>query len=195
MTRVPEVPRELLADFEPLFERIELHLGVLPNSTLTMGHRPEIMRRFAELNEVVMGAGRVPTGLKQLVVLVASGAAGCRYCQAHTSQVARDRAVPVDKIEAVWEFETSPLFDDAERAALRVARGAGQVPNAVSDADMEELGRYFQVDQIVEIVAAIAVFGFLNRWNDTMATTLEASPLAFAERHLGPGGWHVGRHA
>jgi uncharacterized peroxidase-related enzyme len=196
MPRVPALAREDLPEFERLFQRVETALGVLPNSTLTMAHRPEIMRAFAELNEAVMGeGGTVPGGLKQLVVLVASSSAGCAYCQAHTSHVAERRGVPAEKIEAVWEFEASPLFTPAERAALRVARGAGRVPNEVTDEDVADLRRHFDDGQVVEIVAAIAVFGFLNRWNDTTATTLESSPLAFARDHLAHAGWDAGKHA
>lgn len=194
MARIPFIPREDLPEFEPLFEQVEEHLGVLPNSTLTMAHRPEIMRRFAELNQAVMGPGLVDRGLKQLVVLAASAAAGCNYCQAHTAHVAQHRDVSIAKIEMVWEFETSELFDEAERAALRVAFAAGQIPNEVTDEHMEDLRRHFSDAEVVEIVAAIAMFGYLNRWNDTMATTLERSPLAFAQDHLGKAGWHVGKH-
>lgn len=193
MPRIPARTREELAEHEPLFQRIERHLGVLPNSTLTMAHQPDIMQAFAALNETVMGPGSVDQGLKQLVVLMASAAASCAYCQAHTSHVAEDRGVPIEKIEAIWEFETDPLFGDAERAALRVARGAGRVPNEVTDEEFADLRRHFSDEQVVEIVAAVAVFGFLNRWNDTMATTLENSPLAFASTHLS--GWDVGKHA
>ena len=47
---------------------------------------------------------------------------------------------------------------------------------------------------MVEITAIIAAFGFLNRWNDTLATTLEDSPLAFAQASLATSGWAVGKH-
>ena len=50
-------------------------------------------------------------------------------------------------------------------------------------------------DQAAAIVAVIAMFGFLNRWNDTMATTLEPEPIEFAERVLAGGGWEPGKHA
>lgn len=192
MPRLPALDRSALPALEPLFQRVEEHLGVLPNSTLTMAHRPDIAEAFAALNATVMGPGRVDAGLKQLVVLMASNAAACAYCQAHTSQVAERRGVPIEKIEALWGFETSDLFDAAERAALVVARGAGRSPNEVIDAEFAELRRHFDDAQVVEIVAAICVFGYLNRWNDTMATTLESSPLAFARQHLE--GWEVGKH-
>lgn len=194
MPRIRPLQREALADHEPLFQQIEQHLGVLPNSTLTMGHRPPVMRAFAQLNEAVMGEGTVDPGLKQLVALMASTAAGCNYCQAHTAHVGHRRGVSERKLAAVYEFESSDEYDEAERAALRVARGAGRVPNDVTDEQMAELRRHFDDGQCVEIVAVTAVFGYLNRWNDTLSTTLEQSPLAFADAQLSSAGWDAGTH-
>lgn len=195
MPRIEPLSRESLPQYEDTFRMVEAALGVLPNSTLTMARRPEIMEAFAQLNAVVMAEGTVSGVLKQLVATVVSAAAGCAYCQAHTSHVAEQRGAEGRKLAAVWEFEVSPLFTEGERAALRVARGAGVTPNAVADEDMRQLREHFDDDQIVEIVAVIANFGFLNRWNDTMATQLERSPLAWAGQHLGDAGWRAGKHA
>ena len=89
--------------------------------------------------------------------------------------------VEATKIAAVFEFETSPLFTDAERAALRVAWHGAQQPNAVSDEDFAALKVHFSERQIVEIVAVLSLYGFLNRWNSTLDTELEAPPAAFAQ--------------
>lgn len=159
-----------------------------------MAHRPDIAQAFATLNAAVMGPGRVESGLKQLVALMVSAAAGCSYCQAHTAMVADERGVVVEKIKQVWEFETSPLFSPAERAALRVAFAAGQVPNAVTDEEFSALREHFDVEQPVELVSVIATFGFLNRWNDTVATALKRSPLKFAQDHLAERGWQGDKH-
>ncbi|CCG02543.1 carboxymuconolactone decarboxylase family protein [Blastococcus saxobsidens] len=194
MPRVEPLPRESLPQYEDTFRAVESALGVLPNSTLTMARRPAVMEAFARLNAVVMAEGGVDGVLKQLVAAVVSGAAGCAYCQAHTSHVAEQRGADAEKLAAVWEFETNPLFTAAERAALRVARGAGLTPNAVTDEDMAELQRHFDDEQVVEIVAVIANFGFLNRWNDTMATELERSPMRWATDNLQRHGWDAGKH-
>ncbi len=194
MPRLPALERADLSEYEELFSSIEGHLGVLPNSTLTMAHRPEIMTAFANLNAAVMGPGAVDAQLKQLVALMVSSAATCRYCQAHTADVAHQRGVTEAKIEALFEHQTSDLFDDAERAALTLAEGAGHVPNQVTDEQFAALREHFSDEQVVELVAVMSVFGYLNRWNDTMATTLESSPLAFAGDHLQADGWTVGKH-
>jgi alkylhydroperoxidase family enzyme len=121
--------------------------------------------------------------------------AGCRYCQAHSINFLKSAPdVPPEKLEALWEYETSPLFDAAERAALRFAQASAQTPNAVTEDDFAALREHFNEDQIVEIVAVLAVGAFLNRWNDTMATALEAPPRDFAETTLGAKGWSVGKH-
>ena len=99
------------------------------------------------------------------------------------------------KVEAVWEYEPSPLFTDAERIVLNIAQDVTQVPNVVTDEEFEELRRHWDDDQVVEIIAAISTFGFFSRWNDTLATELESSPMQFAQDHLSDAGWNVGEHA
>lgn len=166
----------------------------LPNSIPTLAYRPEILKAVGGLWQTVMGSGTVEPGLKWLVGYLASMSAGCKYCSAHTATGANTSGVPAEKVEAVWEYETSPLFTEAERVALRIAQCAGQVPNAVTDEDFEQLKKHFTSEQIVELISVVAVYGFFNRFNDTMATELEGTPRQFAEGHLSGHGWHIGCH-
>ena len=125
---------------------------------------------------------------------MASHAAGCNYCIAHTGHITGKNGISPDKFAAIWDYETSDHYSPAERAALTVARGAAQVPNAVTDADFDELKRHWDEDQCVEIVGVIALYGFLNRFNDTLATDLESRPLEYAQQNLVAGGWEIGKH-
>ncbi len=196
MARIAPLQREGSKDFETIFKITEAVMGFVPNSMLIMARDSELLWAFSDLSAViVIRPGRIDPGLKALIMYVASCSAGCQYCVAHTAQLAASRAIPVRKVEQVWQYETSVEFNDAERAALRLAQAAGQVPNAVTDADFAELRRHFNEDEILEIVAVVAFFGFLNRWNDTLATPLEATPRDFAERHLAAAGWTLGKHA
>jgi uncharacterized peroxidase-related enzyme len=195
MPHVRPLAREALAQFEPYFQMAEQMMGgFVPNSLFTMGHRPEILQAFMMLAGVINGPGTIDPGLKQLAAYVASTAAGCRYCQAHTTTHAAHAGVDVEKIEHAFEFETHPSFSDRERAALRLARDAALVPNLVTAEHFEALRPHFDEAQIVELVAVCALFGFLNRWNDTMSTELESTPRAFAAEHLAGAGWTVDKH-
>ena len=167
--------------------------GFTPNSIRTMARRPNIVKAFMALNQAVLYEGTVSEGLKMLVSLASSMASGCRYCQSHMSNLSSIYQVSDEKIAAVWEMDSSDLFSAAERAALRLAIKAGMVPNEASAEDFDELKKYFDEGQIVEIMASIALFGFLNRWNDTMATQLEALPKDVVKRAVS--GWDEGKHA
>lgn len=195
MPNIEPLAREASPEFAALFDGVERAMGFVPNSLSTMAHRPEILTAFAALSGAVLGRGTVDPGFKQLVALMASTSAGCRYCQAHTAATSVRRGVDAAWVDSIYEFETSDLFDAAERSALRLARDAAVVPNASTPAHFAEMKRFYSDAQIVEIVSVISLFGWLNRWNDTMATELEDEPLSFAGEHLATHGWQPGKHA
>lgn len=187
--------REDHPELEELFRLYDDTMSFVPNSLFTMARRPEILRAFSELITQIWRTGTVPVGLKPLVAIVASTAAGCRYCQAHETVDAKLRGVDEEKIAEIWDFERSPRYSEPERAALRFARDASVSPIAVTPDHFDELRQHWDEGEIVEILAVVGLFGFLNRWNDSMATDLEGIPAAFAERTIGPRGWEPGKHA
>jgi hypothetical protein len=77
---------------------------------------------------------------------------------------------------------------------LDFAIAAASVPNTVTDGMFAELRKNWTDEQIVEIVGVIALFGFLNRWNDTLATPLEDEPIEIGQKYLARGGWNIGKH-
>ncbi|WP_223668920.1 carboxymuconolactone decarboxylase family protein [Kangiella shandongensis] len=182
---------ELAEDFA-IFEEI---LGFVPNSLLTMQRRPEIVKGFGVLTKAVMSPdGEVDLGFKRLLAHFASRAAGCQYCEAHSLVAAKIHGISEEKLEQIWEYKTSDLYSEAERVALDYALAAGAVPNDVDQPLMERMKQHWSEDQIVEILGAICLYGFLNRWNDSMATELEEAPTAMGEKILSKGGWDGKRH-
>lgn len=197
MTRISPAPPDRFADIADHMERWRKTKGYPPNSWLTMARRPRVLRAYRELHTaVMMDDGEVAKGLRFLVACVVSTAAGDPYCAAHNAEnAAHIGDVEIAKVEALSQFRTSPLFAPAERAALELAAAAGASPSRVTDAHFMELKRHYSEDAAAEIVAVIALLGWLNRWNITLATRLEDKALAFARKHLGPSGWTPGAHA
>lgn len=196
MTRITPLRREDVPDLdEKFFRPYEAARGYVPNSNLVMARRPKLLEAFRNLNRAVFDpAGETPLDLLYMVGNVASQAAGCLYCAAHTANNSHKGGVDDAKVAALWEYETSPLFSDAERAALRFAQGAASVPNMVTDDDVAALRRHFSEDRIVDILAVVCWYGFLNRWNDSLATELEPAAYDYAAATIGPKGWTAGKH-
>ena len=170
-------------------------LGFCPNSVLTMQIRPNIAKAFIDLNMAVMAnKGRVTSDLKRLIGYLASFTAGCQYCQAHTTLAAERYGATEEKINNIWEYSTHPAFSSAERAALDFAVAAASIPNAVDDNISDNLRKYWDEGEIVEMLGVISLFGYLNRWNDSMATEMEEGAINTGEKYLAPRGWSVGKH-
>ena len=182
-------------DIQERFTHYNKTRGFTPNSIQTMVRRPNIVRAFMQMNQVVLYEGTVDEELKMLVSLIASQAAGCRYCQAHMANLSKIYNASQEKIAMAWDFESCNLFSDAEKAALRLAYYGAMSPSQASQAHFDEVYKYFDEGQVVEIVASISLFGFLNRWNDTMATELEDLPKEVAKDMIGGNfGWEPGKH-
>lgn len=170
-------------------------LGFCPNSVLTMQHRPAISKAFINLNMAVMAnEGRVSSALKRMMAWVSSNATGCRYCQAHAIRAAERYGAEQEQLDNIWEYRTHSAFSEAERVALDFALAASQVPNTMNSKIKKALYKYWDEGEIVEMLGVISLFGFLNRWNDTMATSLEDDAIESGKQYLEKYGWDRGKH-
>jgi uncharacterized peroxidase-related enzyme len=195
MAHIDPLPADHTPELAETFRHFEDILGFVPNSLLTMQRRPQIVRAFGELTAAVMDPeGSVDPAFKRLLAHFASRAAGCQYCEAHSLVAAGISGLPDEKLDALWEYQTSEHYSEAERAALDFALAAGSVPNGVDEEVMARLKQHWSEEQIVELLAAVCLYGFLNRWNDSMATDLEEGPKSLGERVLKKGGWTGGKH-
>ncbi len=195
MPLVTPLSAEYDLETKELAEFFNETLGFCPNSVLTMQRRPAISKAFINLNKAVMAnEGRVTSALKRLIAWVSSNATGCRYCQAHAIRAAERYGAEQAQLDNVWEYKTHPAFSVAERAALDFSLAASMVPNAVDANIKTALYAHWNEGEIVEMLGVISLFGYLNRWNDSMGTILEEDALESGNQYLGKHGFEVGKH-
>ena len=170
-------------------------LGFCPNSVLTMQKNPALAKAFINLNMAVMeNHGALTSEFKRLIAFVSSNTSGCRYCQAHTIRAAERYGASKERLENIWNFEQSDCFSDQEKVALKFTREASKVPVATTQEMEEELKQHWSENDIIEIMSVIALFGYLNRWNDVMGTSLEDDAVESANQYLKDQGWDIGKH-
>jgi alkylhydroperoxidase family enzyme len=195
MARVTPLAADANPDLQESFGHYAKLLGYVPNSVLIMQHKPKMVKALALLAQSVWDpASKVPLGFKRLVAYMASRKYGCNYSMAHAAEAAHRAGIDDAKLDAVIDYNTSPFYSEAERAALDFAVAAASQPNAVTDQLMARLKQHWSDEQIVELAGAVSLNGFLNRWNDSIAPALEAEPIEFGEQHLQRHGWSVGKH-
>ncbi len=195
MPLVAPLPADHDEQVRELAEFFHETLGFIPNSVLTMQRRPAIARAFMELNKAVMESRHgVSSELKRLIGHLASSTAGCNYCEAHTLLAAKRYGASEERLAAIADYAAADVFSEAEKAAFDFAVAAAAIPNGVGEEIAENLRRHWDDGQIVEILGVVSLFGFLNRWNDSMATTLEDNACRIGEDYLAGRGWGRGKH-
>ena len=171
-------------------------LGFTPNSLFTMMHRPRIAKAFLEMNQAVMeNKGSVSSSMKREIAYLSSMTTGCRYCEAHAIRAAERYGSSQERLENIWEYKSNAAFSESDRAMFDLAIAASQVPNGVSEEIKARAKKFFSDGEIVEILGVVALFGYLNRWNDSMGTELENPAVKSAEKILEARGWEVGKHS
>jgi len=196
MNRLEPLPLDLLNELQDTFNSFKERMGFTANSGLIMARRPKILNALGKLAVAVFDKeeSTVPYSLKSCMGQIASLTTGCLYCQAHFANNTLISGVDEEKLENLWDFERSELFSDEERSALRFAMAASQIPNGVTDEHFDDLKRHWDDGQIVEILATVCYVAFLNRWNDSLATTLEDRPAKVGQEHLKGTSWEAGKH-
>ena len=171
-------------------------LGFTPNSLFTMMHRPRIAKAFLEMNQAVMeNKGSITSSMKREIAYLSSMTTGCRYCEAHAIRAAERYGSSQERLENIWEYKSNAAFSESDRAMFDMAIAASQVPNGVSEEIKARAKKFFSDGEIVEILGVVALFGYLNRWNDSMGTELENPAVKSAEKILKERGWELGKHS
>jgi uncharacterized peroxidase-related enzyme len=179
---------------QKLAELFNETLGFCPNSVLTMQKKPELAEAFVSLNIAVMkNDGSITSEQKRLFAFLSSSTTGCRYCQAHTLLAAERYGASKERLENIWDFENQDCYTESEKAAFRFVIAASKVPVAVTEDIESEMKTHWSDNQIVEIMGVVALFGYLNRWNDVMGTTLEDAAASFASENIK--NWSIGKHS
>ena len=160
-----------------------------------MQKNPALAKAFINLNMAVMeNHGALTSEFRRMIAFVSSNNRGCSYCQAHTIRAAERYGASKERLENIWNFEQSDCFSDQEKVALKFTREASKVPVAPTLEMEVELKQHWSENDIIEIMSVIALFGYLNRWNDVMGTSLEEDAVESANQYLKDKGWDIGKH-
>jgi uncharacterized peroxidase-related enzyme len=150
------------------FEKLASRGGKVPNIFAAMGHRPALLNAFLPLYKAIINEGTVGAKYKELAYLRASMVNGCEYCtRAHIAS-SKGAGVTAEQVAALPFYSRSPLFDEKEKATIlyadRVTRGAA----GMREPALQELRKFYDEGQIVELTLTICMANFTNRFNDAV---------------------------
>jgi uncharacterized peroxidase-related enzyme len=133
-----------------------------------MAHRPEIFETIIGHMEAVLNTGTLPKALKELVIVRTSQLNRTPYCLASHTTIARKLGWSEDQIEALHDAPGSEKFTEREKVAIHLAEMMTLNPHGYSDAEFTRLRSFYSEGEVVELMAAIGLFNYFNRFNDLL---------------------------
>jgi len=183
---------ELEKDYRPMLKLVEQMIGVVPNCDPYLEIWPTgfktynlLVPNLLNVPQAILGQGG-PKDLVGLSMYVASRAAECMYCSAHTCSFALRRGTTPEAL--VGDY--TPV----EAAVARVAEGMSRVPADLKRSDIEDLREFLSESDIEWVVLGAAVMGFLNKFMDAMGIELEESAINDVADLISSTGWTTGKH-
>ena len=169
MSRISRVNRsEVSEELNLLFDKIYAERGNVPNMFRVMAHRPEIFSTMQAHFAAVLRTGTVPTRLKELIIVRTSQINQTPYCLASHTRLAENLGWSEDQLTHLADWPRREDFSPAEKAALRLAETVTRDAHAVTDEQFAELRTYYSEGEVVELLCAIGLFNYFNRFNDAL---------------------------
>lgn len=169
MSRISRVNRSEASDeLNVLFDKIYAERGNVPNMFRVMAHRPEIFATMQAHFAAILRTGTVATRLKELIIVRTSQLNQTPYCLASHTRLAKGLGWTDDQLAHLADWPRRDDFTPAEKAALRLAETVTRDAHAVTDEQFAELRTYYSEGEVVELLCAIGLFNYFNRFNDTL---------------------------
>jgi len=189
MPRISRLNRsEVSPELRDTYDKFLRDRGNVPYFFRTLAHRPEIFRTATAHMHAVLYTGTLPTRLKELVVVRTSQLNGTAYCLASHTAISLRLGTTPEQIEALKNWRDSPLFSEAEKQAIHLAEAMTLNSLDYTDAELASLRRFYSEGEVVELMAAIGLFNYFNRFNNVlqMEPTQPATAEELAEAGLLP---------
>lgn len=169
MSRIPTIAYDQ-ADpgAREIFDHYQKERGNVPNMFRTVAYRPEILRTMIAHFRAIMETGTVGAKMKELVIVRTSQINHCEYCLNSHTQLARKYGWSDEQIADLANFRQRADFSEKEKAALELAERETLDSNGVDDALWARLRQYFEEGEIIELAAAIGLFNYFNRFNNSL---------------------------
>jgi len=169
MSRISRLDRSAVTlDLATLFDKVYAQRGNVPNMFRVMAHRPEIFATMQAHFGAVLNTGTVSTRLKELIIVRTSQVNDTPYCLASHTTLARNLGWSDDQLAHLADWPSRDDFNPAEKAALRLAETVTRDAHAVSDEQFAELRTFYSEGEIVELLCAIGLFNYFNRFNNAL---------------------------
>ena len=177
-TVTPKISRldrnQVTAETGEIYDRYMQQRGNVPNMFRTVAHRPEILQTMIAHFEAILHTGTLPLKLKELAIVRTSQLNRCDYCLASHSRICKKLGWNDDQLIHLADYADRHRFHPPGKMALQLAEWMTRNEGPLTEEQWEQVRDVFSEGEVVELMAAIGLFNYFNRFNNL----LEMEPTA-----------------
>jgi len=155
--QVADIVKEIYKEYEEEGKKV-------PEWIKVMAHRPEILKEFRELFNVIMGTGEIEPLLKWKIAYCVSETLRCPFCVDVTTKMLKKLGASEDIVKKVKKIKDLP---GKEKEILQLVKEVTSKAQVCTPELFEKMKKDFTEPEIVEIVSIIGLFNYINRFNNT----------------------------
>jgi AhpD family alkylhydroperoxidase len=146
--------------------------GAVPEPFAVTRHHPRLFWAGAVAETAYEKAATLlPARVRDLAVYRVATAVGCSWCVDFGTMLQRLGGLDVERLRAIGDYATSPLFTDEERRVIEYADAMTALPTTVTDEQVADLERLLGRAGLVELTHVIALENMRARANHALGIT------------------------
>ena len=166
----PIDPASAQGKAKDLLDAVQQAMGATPNIFTTMANAPAALEGLLGLNGA-LGNGALNPQLREKLALVTAGENGCNYCASAHTFLGDKAGIEADELASNLKGQS---IDAKDNAALTFATQLIERRGRVMEDDVQAVRNAgFNDEEIIEILAHVALNTFTNYFNEAFQTDID----------------------
>jgi AhpD family alkylhydroperoxidase len=158
------------AEEKRVLKLMQSQYAAVPHSFAFMAHQPAVLEGVSNLLRTIMGNDAVTPRHRELAYLKTALLVDCRLCIANHTESALQVGYSAAHIDAMSDYESSPLFTDTERTILEYVEQVTLEAGLGSEEILDRLQSQLGDRGVVAITQVILIANYMTKFNNALRT-------------------------
>lgn len=175
----PLPPEQWSDEVRDIMRPIQQQQGEVPNIFKTLAHHPKLMRRWLVFANHVLFKSSLPARERELVILRIGWLCQAEYEWAQHVRIGRAAGLTDEEIHRIKAGPSAPEWSERDRLLLQ-ATDELHADAHIGDATWQELSRYYDTQQLMDLVFAVGQYTLVSMALNTFGVQLDEGLPTFA---------------
>lgn len=167
ISRVRAIPKEEVPlELQGIYSKFSDGYSSFRNQIAVLAHIPSALNHIPSLLIELREKQNTPYRFIELAIVTVSKLNECKYCIGHHKPLLTVEGISPSVIDDILNYKNYPELTEIDKLVIEYSIEVTNNPQKVKDKLFNELKKYFNESQIVELTLRICLCSFFNKFND-----------------------------